>query len=403
MAEQTFKSPGFFEREIDLSQTETSVSGIPAGVAGISKMGPAFVPVTVGSMIEFKNKFGGLDPDMFGPYAVNEFLKHRSAITYVRVLGAGANFKGTDFTLTETAGTVRGAGFAIEGTDSTTGPPRTRGSQQGCVQFIAARHFVSASEAVGFPIFSDNRSTPLRDQTVNLIRAVLLTPSGTRFQVQSYRSSSYVEFGTGSAGGDDFAWPSSEGLFKLILSSTAGSEFSADEGNAGIKIYTASLNPHNKAYIGNILNTDPLQFQTTQHLLYADFPVSPEIARVDRGSSTRAWAQVTGSIALVSGSNLSSSTSGLSINFRNAYGRFDTRYTTPTTTFFISQPYGDIEYDLFRFETISDGAHANTKYKVSIRDIRKPMSPGQDPYGTFTVEIRDFSDTDRNPQVPVSI
>jgi hypothetical protein len=399
MAEQTFKSPGFFEREIDLSQTETSVSGVPAGIAGISKQGPAFVPVTVGSMIEFENKFGGLDPDMFGPYAVNEFLKHRSAVTYVRVLGAGANFKSADFTLTDAAGTVRGAGFAIKGQNSTSGPDKTLGSQQGCVQFLAARHFISSSEAVGYPIFSDNTSTPLTDSTVNLVRGVLMTPSGTRFQVQSYRSGSYANVGTGSAGQDDFAWPSSTGLFKLILSSTAGTSFSADEGNAGIKIFTASLDPDSKAYIGKILNTDPLRFQSEQHLLYADFPVVKEIAEVDRGSSTRSWAQATGSIALVSGSGNSSKTSGLSINFRDAFGRFDTRYTTATTTFFISQPFGDIEYDLFRFETISDGAKANTAYKISIRDIRKPQSPGQDPYATFTVEVRAFSDNDRNPQV----
>ena len=66
---------------------------------------------------------------------------------------------------------------------------------------------------------------------------------------------------------------------------------------------------------------------------------------------------------------------------------------------FISQPYGSKEFDLFRFETISDGAVANTQYKVSIRDIRKPISPGQDPYGTFTVEVRNFYDNDRNPSV----
>ena len=402
MAEQTFKSPGFFEREVDLSQTETSVSGVPAGIAGISKMGPAFVPVTVGSMIEFENKFGGLDPDMFGPYAVNEFLKHRSAVTYVRVLGGGANFKSSDFTSTETAGIVRGAGFTVKGTNSTTGPLDTRGSQQGCVMFLAARHFVSSSESIGYPVFSDNRSTPLTQNTVNLIRGVLMTPSGTRFQVQSYRSGAYGDSkfaGIGSAGTDDFAWPSSTGLFKLILSSTAGSNFSADEGFAGIKVFTASLDPESKSYIGKVLNTDPLQFQKEQHLLYADFPVEKEIARVDLGSTTRYWAQVTGSIALISGSAKTSATSGLSINFRDAFGRFDTRYTTPKTTFFISQPFGDTEYDLFRFETISDGAVANTQYKISIRDIRKPQSPGQDPYGTFTVEVRAFSDNDRNPQV----
>ena len=36
--------------------------------------------------------------------------------------------------------------------------------------------------------------------------------------------------------------------------------------------------------------------------------------------------------------------------FGGLYGRFDTRYTAPKTTKFISQPYGGTEFDLFHFE-----------------------------------------------------
>ena len=49
MPEQVFKSPGFFEQEIDLSIRDRSVTGVPAGVIGTAEMGPAFVPVTIGS------------------------------------------------------------------------------------------------------------------------------------------------------------------------------------------------------------------------------------------------------------------------------------------------------------------------------------------------------------------
>ena len=47
MAEQTFKSPGFFEKEIDLTVREIGISGTPAGIIGASQKGPAFIPVTV--------------------------------------------------------------------------------------------------------------------------------------------------------------------------------------------------------------------------------------------------------------------------------------------------------------------------------------------------------------------
>ena len=73
MAEQTFRSPGFFEQEIDQTQRQQSPVGVPAGVVGTSLKGPAFVPVTVGSVTDFESKFGTLDPKKFGPYAVNEF------------------------------------------------------------------------------------------------------------------------------------------------------------------------------------------------------------------------------------------------------------------------------------------------------------------------------------------
>ena len=77
MAEQTFKSPGFFDTELDLSSVVAEeVVGVPAGVASPSVMGPAFVPVTVGKYSDFVNRFGGLDSKYFGPYAVKEFLKN---------------------------------------------------------------------------------------------------------------------------------------------------------------------------------------------------------------------------------------------------------------------------------------------------------------------------------------
>ena len=156
MAEQTFKSPGFFESELDLSGgTEKEIVGVPAGVASPSEMGPAFVPVTVGSFAEFEQKFGGINEKYFGPYAVREFLKSRTALTFVRTLGAGGNSNSTDFTTTMNQGTVRNAGFIIKGSAGAATP---YARPAGMVQFIAARHFLSSSEQYGFPEFTKNRS-----------------------------------------------------------------------------------------------------------------------------------------------------------------------------------------------------------------------------------------------------
>jgi hypothetical protein len=116
MAEQTFKSPGFFEREVDQSAPRTiGPAGTPAGVIGTSNKGPAFVPVTVANFDEFVQTFGNLDPKKFGPYAVNEFLKHRASLTYLRVLGAGANTTDTHIATTQATGRVQNAGVYLDG------------------------------------------------------------------------------------------------------------------------------------------------------------------------------------------------------------------------------------------------------------------------------------------------
>ena len=121
MAEQTFRSPGFFEREIDLSGRETEPTGTPAGVIGVAERGPAFIPVTIGSMADFNARFGDLDPKMAGPYAVNEYLKHKDAVTYMRVLGAGSNDTTAEIEATRTYGIVAKAGFKVAGTTTTVG------------------------------------------------------------------------------------------------------------------------------------------------------------------------------------------------------------------------------------------------------------------------------------------
>ena len=166
MTEQTFRSPGFFEREIDLSGRTKTIEGVPAGVIGPSLRGPAFVPVTVGSFLDFERKFGTLDPELFGPYAVDAFLRKRTALTYVRVLGAGANTTTGDISITQIKGTVKNAGFRISGSRAGT----TNGTEaviagvsddrhEGAVQFIAASHDVKTEyESVGYPIFTDNQT-----------------------------------------------------------------------------------------------------------------------------------------------------------------------------------------------------------------------------------------------------
>ena len=405
MAEQTFKSPGFFEQEIDLSERQQSPSGVPAGIIGTADKGPAFVPVVMGTFFDFETRFGSLDPERFGPYAVREWLKNRQAVTYMRVLGAGSNDTASEIETTRDAGTVANAGFTITSTAPAAGLTQTGDDRaRGVVQFICAKHFLSASEGVGFPVFTDNDSFDERaagaDSIVNLVRAVVLTPTGTRMMISDGIDETLSNIAT--LGLDDFARLDYSagtgnlgiGHFKLILSSTAGSDFSKDDGIGGVRIMTASLNPSEQNYIANILNTDPTKFQQEQHLLYADFAVEQELAVVCENAAAK------NAVAVISGSALVPDdwTIGSAVPFRNLFGRFDTRYTTPRSTVILSQPYGNKEYELFHFEALSDGSYGNDKVKISIANVRASTDPAN-LYGTFEVQVRRFSDTDTAPQV----
>lgn len=377
MSEISFKSPGFFDSETDASVPVLGgLSGVPASVIGTSNKGPAFVPVSVSNFDEFQGVFGSLDPKHYGPYAANEFLKNKSAFTYLRVLGAGSNITAGDILTTQTTGRVLNAGFKLNGNVAT---PDNR--HNGSVQFLTAVHTVQSAEAFGFPMFTDNDSFSAA-AGVKLLRGTVLLASGARMMVLDGNQSAIGAFTTNL---DDAAAVTS-GKFKLVISSTLGNEFFNADGNPGVRIFTASLDPSDQDYFAKILNTDPDKFVQEQHLLYADFAVDAEIATAT-------------TVAFVSGSANTSTDSGeQSTPMRQAYGAFDTRFKAPTTSFFISQPYGTTEYDLFRFEALDDGEFANKLYKISIANIKASLNDA-DPHGTFSVQIRDWNDTDTNPVI----
>jgi len=64
-----------------------------------------------------------------------------------------------------------------------------------------------------------------------------------------------------------------------------------------------------------------------------------------------------------------------------------------------SQLISGERYDLFKFHTLSDGTVENTRFKITIGNIKAAGSvPGSD-YGTFSVYVRDFNDTDKRQNI----
>jgi hypothetical protein len=386
MSSQIFNFPGFFDREVDLSSRAQEPVGIPAGIVGSSERGPAFVPVTVGSFSDWGTKFGDLNFRHVSTYAVNEHLKNRTALTFIRVLGAGGNTTATHIETTRVQGTVNNAGFKISASLTPSGSELIHGGAHGAVQFLLARHVVSSSEAYAQAGFTNNNSffTTGSADEVMLVRGVIFASSGTRIQVMSHNEAWSTSL-------DDAATANSTNRkFKIAISSSAGLSFSSDEGQPGIRILTASLDPSSDDYFAKILNTDPESFNEQKHYVYADYAVDSVVAQVATGS---------GDVVVASGSSNASSTSGDSaLPFLNSFGRFDTRYQNAKTPSFISQPFGDVEHDLFHFEAIDDGEYPNKKFKVSILAIKKSSNP-RNKFGSFSVAVRAFDDTDTDPAI----
>ena len=447
MAEQTFKSAGFFDFETEISRTTSAASGVPMAVVGTAEKGPAFTPVYLGmpngassvgdQLRNFSEKFGSISPDQFGPYAVKawfeqgvSFTNVNKTVQYLRVLGAGANNESADYTNTGTYGFVKSSGFKVHHpspfADQTTGGGGALSSDHrvsvggqravpGTTYFISAKHSISANADIGLPHFTDNDSfkgvASSGADNVNLVRAMIFTPTGSALLVADYTSDK-VATPTSGIGSGIFAQgqnglPSGSistnnsldsGKFKLVVSSSDGTAFANDDGNAGIKIYTCSLNPDADEYIGDVLNTDPYLMAEKGHYLYIDWPVTNTVAPV---------ATAIDSIAIMSGS---SEDSGLGLStqngvsaallneYQNLFGRFDTRYKTAKTPYIISQPYGKTEHNLFYFENLSDGSCGNYKYKISIQNIKASIDPSN-LYGTFDVVLRDFTDTDKDRKI----
>jgi len=160
------------------------------------------------------------------------------------------------------------------------------------------------------------------------------------------------------------------------------------------------------------LNTDPKRFQDEGHLLYLDFAIEHELAPVlaakdadsDNSRDTGDFNVNQNTVYLTRGAATQTGMDSTFIsdysttNWDDLYGWFNSRYQSPKTTSFISQPFGLNEYDLFHFECLSDGKVANNEYKISIANLRKSTDPNYE-YGSFEVQIRKFGDSDQSPQI----
>lgn len=406
MTQLRFGSAGVSAQEIDLSGPVTQQPvGVPAGVVGTSLKGPAFVPVTVGVFDDFVAKFGPTDGKKFGPLAASEWLRNATALTYVKVLGAG------DGTKRQTTGDVNQAGFTVgenEPNSNNSGilannPYANLGGPPGRTYFLGA----FMSESAGSTGFS-GPGTQTSTTAVPIVRGVLMAASGVIMRLSSSAEGTNAPPASTLIASEGNSNGTSVGSVVLLQGAVVKQDFVLLlNGHAGTNplypnVITASFDMTSPNYFANVLNTNPDSLQLAGHYLYAGWDIYPTGAVVTgsgilsllsgAGATTAAAAGKESAAFLLTGS-LARDTGD---SFTPDYEDFRDRFGGAASPWIVSQPFGGKPHNLFKVHALDDGANVSTLYKLSFENIALSSDPTNQ-YPSFDLVVRDWNDNDAAP------
>jgi hypothetical protein len=193
-------------------------------------------------------------------------------------------------------------------------------------------------------------------------------------------TTSAVIYASGSNGRRVFAvlHPTSTGntLTNAAAGGTTASISLVLSGSGGANISASGFSPFDSStsYIGDFFSTSPSS--TRNAYIYAIFPTAVSSSL---GASISFLAETSSAIL-----NFSGSTFGA--------------YSHASTPWVQSQTIGGTKVDLFKLHTLSDGNAANKEVKVSFINM-KPSDDVDNNYGTFTMLIRRYDDTDSKLEI----
>ena len=188
--------------------------------------------------------------------------------------------------------------------------------------------------------------------------------------------------------------------YNLALSKSSDDEYGK---------YAFSLDPSSVQYITNVFGDDAQAGDPDTYIagtkieaayLYKIF--EDDIASI--AADPTQW-RINGT-AMPSGSwtgeplNFSDQWSNDLLNGDSYYG-----LTNAYTPFVVSQQIAAwnggeaTRYPLFRLLTLGDGTYANTSYKIEISNVKLAGTVAGSDWGTFTLTVRAYSDTDKKPQI----
>ena len=140
---------------------------------------------------------------------------------------------------------------------------------------------------------------------------------------------------------------------------------------------TASADPNNISNFENVLGTSPQGGKKGYMYVWFD-------------NFLKTTSGLSGSVSFVT----SSTAAFVDYSSSNAG---DASYAS--TPYITSQIIGNAKLDLFKVNTIADGTDTNTSTKISIINTQLPGGNPASDYGSFTLLVREFTDTDQRPVV----
>ena len=181
----------------------------------------------------------------------------------------------------------------------------------------------------------------------------------------------------GASTGNGFETSSFPATANQAVSVTASVNFTLSGSGVTAQALTASANPNNVSSFKNVLGESPQGAKKGYVYHYYD-----NFLKSDLGTGSAVYFETGSTNALV---NYSASTAG------------DPQ--PACTPYITSQIIGGAKLDLFKVKTIADGTDTNTSLKVSIINTVLPGGNPASDYGSFTLLVREYGDTDKRPVV----
>lgn len=165
--------------------------------------------------------------------------------------------------------------------------------------------------------------------------------------------------------------------------------------------YTFSIDPQSPAYLKNVFGTNPdagfvpVSATTKKQVAYVyknfEYKTSEVLEEMIASGSWKIQISTGGTTTTDFEDGITPDIGDSTFDLTNAY--------TPWINSQIVSRDGGIEtkYNLFKVHTLSDGTSANTEYKIEISNVKLAGTVPGSKYGTFTLNVRQYSDNDVKP------